>query len=239
MSSGNHAAAVSLAARMQGIGAYIAMPETAPEAKKRAVASYGGQITFCANIEALTETARRIQEETESILIHPFDDPQVIAGQGTAALELLADAPDLDVMIAPISGGGLLSGTCIAAGGIHPEMKLFGAEPLIASDAHRSLRAGHLLTDSVGNTIADGLRATLSERTFAILSRHLTDIVTVSEAEIIDVTKQIWQRMKIVVEPSGAVPLAAIFAKPEYFTGKRVGVILSGGNVDMDHLPWQ
>jgi threonine dehydratase len=239
MSSGNHAAAVSLAARMQGIPAFIAMPETAPEAKKRAVVGYGGQITYCVSIEALTETARQLQENTKAHMVHPFDDPRVIAGQGTSALELLEDVPDLDVVIAPVSGGGLLSGTCIAASGIKPNIELFGSEPLIADDAYRSLHAGRLITDKVGATIADGLRATLSERTLRILSDHLREIVTVTEDEIIESTKQIWQRMKIVVEPSGAVPLAAILAQPAHFSGKRVGVIVSGGNVDVDHLPWQ
>lgn len=239
MSSGNHAAAVSLASLLQGIPAFIAMPETAPEAKKQAVAGYGGKITYCASIEALTETARMLQEKTKAHMVHPFDDPNVIAGQGTAMLELLEDVSDLDVVIAPVSGGGLLSGTCIAAAGTKPGIEMFGAEPLIADDAYRSLHARRLITDKVGATIADGLRATLSERTLTILSGHLRDIITVTEDEIIASTKLIWQRMKIVVEPSAAVPLAAIFSQPAYFCGKRTGVIVSGGNVDVDHLPWQ
>jgi threonine dehydratase len=238
MSSGNHAAAVSLAARMRSIPAYIAMPETAPESKKRAVEGYGGKITYCANTEALGETALRIQEATKAHLVHPFDDPRVIAGQGTATLELLADIPGLEAIIAPVSGGGLLSGTCVAAAGMRRGMELFGAEPRMADDACRSFRARRLITDNVGSTIADGLRATLSERTLSILSSHLRDIITVTEEDIIGATKNMWQRMKIVVEPSGAVPLAAILAQPNSFVGKRVGVIVSGGNVDVDHLPW-
>lgn len=239
MSSGNHAAAVSLAAKMRGINAYIAMPETAPEAKRQAVEGYGGKITLGgANINEVDETAIRIQKETGAIMIHPFDDPRVIAGQGTAALELLEDYPDLGAIIGPVSGGGLMSGTCIAASGLNPGIELFGAEPANADDACRSLRAGRRLTDGPRNTIADGLRATLSERTFAILSRHLREILTVTEDQIISATKEIWQRMKIIVEPSGAVPFAAIRAYPDRFTGKRVGVLVSGGNLDLDRLPW-
>lgn len=238
MSSGNHAAAVALAARMQGIRAYIAMPQNAPEAKKRAVESYGGQVTYCANVPSLPEAAALLQQKYQAPLIHPFDDPSVIAGQGTAALELLEEIPDLDAIIAPISGGGLLSGTCVAAAEIKPSIRLFGSEPLIADDACRSLHAGRLLSDGVGPTVADGLQATLSERTFRILSSHLQEIVTVTEEQIIQTTKLIWERMKILVEPSGAVSLAAVLAAPQHFSGKRVGVILSGGNLDLDHLPW-
>lgn len=240
MSSGNHAAAVSLAARTRGIPAYIAMPETAPIAKQRAVEGYGGRITLSGvNINAVNEAAQRIQLETGAVMIHPFDDPRVIAGQGTATLELLEDVPDLDAIIGPVSGGGLMSGTCIAATGVRPGIALFGAEPEGANDAYRSFKAGIRLTDGPRNTIADGLRATLSERTFAILSAHLRDIITVTEEQIIEATREIWQRMKIIVEPSGAVPLAAILARPALFSGKRVGAIFSGGNLDLDHLPWQ
>lgn len=240
MSSGNHAAAVSLAARMRGINAYIAMPETAPEAKRRAVEGYGGKITLRgANINEVDETALRIQKETGAVMIHPFDDPRVIAGQGTAALELLTDYPELDTVIGPVSGGGLMSGTCIAASALKPGIELIGAEPANADDARRSLRAGHRLTDGPRNTIADGLRGTLSERTYTILSRHLREILIVSEEQIIEATKEIWQRMKIIVEPSGAVPFAAIRAYPDRFTNKRVGVIVSGGNLDLDRLPWK
>jgi threonine dehydratase len=238
MSSGNHAAAVALAASMQGIPAHIAMPRNAPEAKKRAVESYGGQITYCADVPSLPETAALLQQKYQAPLIHPFDDPNVIAGQGTAALELLEDVPDLDAIIAPVSGGGLLSGTCIASAEFKPSVRLFGAEPLIADDACRSLRAGTLLSDGVGPTVADGLRATLSERTFRILSSHLEEIVTVTEEQIIQATKLIVERMKILVEPSGAVALAAVLATPQHFSGGSVGVILSGGNLDLDHLPW-
>jgi threonine dehydratase len=239
MSSGNHAAAVALAARLRGANAYIAMPETAPAAKRRAVEGYGGMITFAgANINEVNETAFRIQQETGAVMIHPFDDPRVIAGQGTVALELLEDRPDLDAIIGPVSGGGLMSGTCIAASAMKPGIELFGAEPAGADDAYRSLRAGRRLTDGPRDTIADGLRATLSERTFAILSRHLREILTVSEEQIVAATKEIWQRMKIVVEPSGAVPLAAVLAYPDRFANKRTGVIVSGGNLDIERLPW-
>jgi threonine dehydratase len=239
MSSGNHAAAVALAARLRGIRAYIAMPESAPVAKRRAVEGYGGRITLRGlNINEVDETAMDLQRQTGATMIHPFDDPRVIAGQGTAALELLEDYPNLDAIIGPVSGGGLMSGTCIAAAGLKSAILLFGAEPVNADDAFRSLRAGHRLTDGPRNTIADGLRATLSERTFAILSGHLAEIVTVTEDQIVNATKEIWQRMKIVVEPSGAVSFAAILARSALFTGRRVGVIVSGGNLDLEKLPW-
>lgn len=239
MSSGNHAQAVALAARLRGITAHIAMPETAPVPKRRAVEGYGGRITLRGvNINEVDETAIEIQKKTGAVMIHPFDDPRVIAGQGTAALELLEDHPDLDVIIGPVSGGGLMSGTCIAASGLKAGIRLFGAEPANADDAYRSLKAGRVLTDGPRNTIADGLRASLSERTFTILSRHLSEIVTVSEDQIINATKEIWQRMKIVVEPSGAASFAAVLARPDLFAGKRAGVIVSGGNLDLDKLPW-
>jgi threonine dehydratase len=237
MSSGNHAAAVALAARLRGVPAYIAMPETAPEAKRRAVEGYGGKITLKGtNINEVDATARRIQEETGAVLIHPFDDPRVIAGQGTVALELLEDYPDLDAIVGPVSGGGLMSGACIAASALKPGIELFGAEPANADDACRSLRAGQRLTDGPRNTIADGLRATLSNRTFSILSRHLREILTVSEEQILAATWDLWQRMKILVEPSGAVPLAATLAYPDRFANKRVGIIVSGGNADIDRI---
>jgi threonine dehydratase len=237
MSSGNHAAAVALAARLRGVPAYIAMPETAPEAKRRAVEGYGGKITLKGtNINEVDATARRIQEETGAVLVHPFDDPRVIAGQGTVALELLEDYPDLDAIIGPVSGGGLMSGVCIAASALKPGIELFGAEPANADDACRSLRAGQRLTDGPRNTIADGLRATLSNRTFSILSRHLREILTVSEEQMLSATWDLWQRMKILVEPSGAVPLAATLAYPDRFTNKRVGIIVSGGNADIDRI---
>ena len=239
MSSGNHAAAVALAARLRGIPAYIAMPETAPSAKRHAVEGYGGKITLRGvNINEVDETAIEIQKQTGAVMINPFDDPRVIAGQGTAALELLEDYPDLDAIIGPVSGGGLMSGTCVAAAGLKPGILLFGAEPANADDAFRSLREGRRLTDGPRNTIADGLRASLSDRTFAILSRHLAEIITVTEEQIIGATKEIWQRMKIVVEPSGAASFAAILARPDLFAGKRAGVIVSGGNLDLDKLPW-
>jgi threonine dehydratase len=207
--------------------------------KRRAVEGYGGRITLRGvNINEVDETAVEIQKQTGAVLIHPFDDPRVIAGQGTAAMELLEDHPDLDIIIGPVSGGGLMSGTCIAAAAMRPGILLFGAEPVNADDAFRSLREGRRLTDGPRNTIADGLRASLSERTFTVLSKHLTAIITVTEEQIVSTTKEMWQRMKIVVEPSGATSFAAVLARSDLFEGKRVGVIVSGGNLDLDKLPW-
>jgi threonine dehydratase/serine racemase len=239
-SSGNHAAALALAARYRGIPAHIVMPENAPQAKRAAVEAYGGRVVPCApTLDARESTMVRVREETGAVLVHPYDDPLVIAGQGTVALELLAQAPDLDAVIAPVSGGGLLSGIAIAAAGLAPHIEILGCEPALADDAARSLAAGRLMPAGPGNTIADGLRATLSERTFAIFQRHVRQVLTVREDQIVAAMRLIWERIKLVVEPSGAVPLAAILAEPGLFHRRRVGIVLSGGNLDLDRLPWQ
>jgi threonine dehydratase len=240
MSSGNHGQAVALAAQMRGIPACVVMPESAPAAKRKAVEGYGAHVTLARvkSIGELPATLARVQAETGTTLIHPYDDPRVISGQGTATLELLEDVPDLDGVIAPVSGGGLLSGTSIAAKGVRAGIQIWGGEPEMADDAYRSLRDGIRYPALESRTMADGLRASLSERTFEILRRNVSEIVTVSEREIADTTRSIWERMKIIVEPSGAVPLAAIIRRRDTFQGKRIGVILSGGNLDLDRLPW-
>ncbi len=239
-SSGNHAAALALAARMRGIRAYVVMPDNAPEIKKRAVAGYGAEIYYCEPTLAARETGlARVVAETGAEIVHPYDDARVIAGQGTTALELFADAPDLDAMIAPVGGGGLMSGVAIVAHALHPRMKIYGAEPAIEDDARRSLAAGKIIPSTYPETVADGLRTSLGELTLPILSRHLERIITAEEEQIIAAMRMIWEKMKLVVEPSGAVPLAALLAGAPELYGKRVGLILSGGNVDLDHLPWR
>ncbi len=243
-SSGNHAAAIACAARWRGIAASIVMPKNAPAVKCRAVESYGGKITFCEpNVTSRSETAARIQAETGAVMIHPYDDDRIIAGQSTAAKELLEDVPDLDVVLSPVSGGGLLSGTCLGAKGVKPAVKVFGCEPERADDAYRSLKTGKLQALETSDTIADGLRASLAPRTFAILQKLVDGILLVSEAEIVAAMKLIWERMKIVIEPSSAVTVApmlrsgafreiAVAERPGDGT-PRIGIILSGGNVEL------
>jgi len=239
-SSGNHAAALALAARFRGIPAHVVMPNNAPAVKRCAVTAYGGLVTLCEPTLASRETtAARVIQETGAVLVHPYDDPVVMAGQGTVALELLEQAPGLEAVVVPVSGGGLISGIALATAAISPETSVFGAEPAQADDAFRSLRAGHLVAPGPANTIADGLRAVLSERTFAVIQQHVRDIITVTETQIIEAMRLVWERMKIIVEASSAVALAAVLARPEIFRGRRVGVVLSGGNVDLEALPWQ
>ncbi len=238
-SSGNHAQALALAARMRGIQSFIVMPENAPQVKKDAVAGYGGQIFYCApTLEAREATLRRVVEQTGAAFIHPYDNEHVISGQGTAALELLADIPDLDVIITPVGGGGLLSGTSIAATGLKKGFHVLGGEPETADDAFRSLQAGKILPSDNPKTIADGLLTSLSPRTFTIIRSRVKDIVTVSELGIIDSMRFIWERAKIVIEPSAAVAVGVLWEKKVDLTGLKVGVILSGGNVDLTRLPW-
>jgi threonine dehydratase len=242
-SSGNHAAAVACAAAWRGIQAWIVMPKNAPGVKCRAVESYGGKITFCEpNVTSRSEAAARIQAETSAVMVHPYDDDRIIAGQATAAKELLEDVANLDAVLAPVSGGGLLSGTCLSSKGQRPQVRVYGCEPARADDAHRSLESGTLQELETSDTVADGLRASLAPRTFAILRKHVDDILLVSEEEIIATMKLVWERLKIVIEPSSAVALAPLLrtgglkeigqnageaAKP------RVGVIFSGGNVEL------
>lgn len=237
-SSGNHGAALARAAKLRGIPAHIVMPNNTVKTKVRAVESYGGQVVFCEpNHKSREETCARLIAETGATLIHPFEHPDVVAGQGTATVELLEDV-DVDLLLCPVSGGGLLSGTAIAAKSLRPNIQVIAVEPENASDAAQSFRAGKIVSVNA-KTIADGLRANISEPTFSIIREFVDDIVTVSEEGIISAMREIWQTMKIVVEPSGAVPYAAILERKIDVTGRRVGIILSGGNVDLDALPWK
>jgi threonine dehydratase len=238
-SSGNHAAALALAAGMNGIKAYIVMPENAPSVKKDAVAGYGASITFCKpTLQAREETCRTIMEKEGATLIHPYDNFNVICGQGTASLELLEDVDDLIVIVAPIGGGGLMSGTSTCAKAINDRIKVIGAEPLNANDAWKSFKTG-ILTPSVNPlTIADGLLTSLSELTFSVIRKNVDDIFTAQEESIISSMKLIWERMKIIIEPSSATVLAVIKENPGFFKGKKVGLIISGGNVDLKRLPF-
>jgi threonine dehydratase len=238
-SSGNHAAALALAARLRGIMAHIVMPRNAPEVKKAAVAGYGGRIVFCEPTLAAREAMlASVVQETGATFIAPYNDPQVIAGQGTAALELCEDVVGLDVVLAPVGGGGLVSGTAIAMAGLSPTTRVIATEPAGADDAYRSLQAGTILPSVHPQTIADGLLTSLGELTFAIIQRHVAQIVTVSEEAIISAMRHVWERMKIVIEPSAAVPIGALLEKRLDLSGQRIGIILSGGNVDLDRLPW-
>lgn len=240
-SSGNHAAAVALAASERGVPAYIVVPHDTARPKVAAVERAGGRLTFCEPTMAAREAAAaRLLEDSGGTLIHPFDNPWVIAGQGTAALELLEERPQLELVMAPVSGGGLLSGSALAAHGINPHLTVLGAEPATMDDAAQSLAAGTLLENSAGaTTLADGLRANLSPRTFALLRAHVAQIATVSEAEIVEAMRLFWEIFKLVIEPSSAVPVAALLARRTSLTaGRRVGVIITGGNVDLDALPW-
>lgn len=238
-SSGNHAAALAHAAVSRGVKAYIVMPETAPEVKKRAVSGYGADITYCQpTLEAREAAAADIMSQTGATLVHPYNNFFVIAGQGTATLELLKQCPDLDIIIAPVGGGGLLSGTLLAAKGINKKIIVYGAEPAMADDACRSLKAGKILPSVNPKTIADGLLTSLCERTYSIISKNVADILTVSEESIINAMMLIWERMKIVVEPSSATVLAAVLENRKLFEGKKTGLIISGGNVDLKKLPF-
>ena len=239
-SSGNHAQALALAARMRGIPAYIVMPSNAPSVKKNAVAGYGGQITFCEpTLQARESTMERIRLDTGATVIHPYDNERVIAGQGTATLELLEEVPELDVVITPVGGGGLLSGTSIAAKGLKPGIRVIAGEPEMADDAYRSMKEGKIIPSVNPKTIADGLLTSLGKLTFPVIQQNVEQIVTVSEHGIIDAMKFIWERAKIVIEPSSAVAVGVLWEKKIDLTGLKVGVILSGGNVDLNKLPWQ
>ncbi|TVR27274.1 MAG: pyridoxal-phosphate dependent enzyme [Balneolaceae bacterium] len=238
-SSGNHAQAVALAARMNGYQATIVMPENAPKVKVNAVREYGAEIVFCeSTIQARDETAQKIIAETGATFIHPYNHPAVISGQGTAAKELLEEHPDLDIIMAPVGGGGLISGTAITAKHLNPKTRVIGAEPERADDAYRSFHSGKIEPVLRTDTVADGLRTSLGELTFQVIHTHLDDIVTVSEESIIRDMRAVWERMKIIIEPSCSVPLSAILDKKVDVMGKKVGIILTGGNVDLENLPW-
>jgi threonine dehydratase len=239
-SSGNHGAAVAYAAQRRGVPAYVVMPDNSPRAKQDNVRRYGASIHFCEpNVPSREATCAQVMRDTGAVLIHPFDNADVIAGQGTATLELLETAPDLDAIVTPVGGGGLLSGTGIAAHGVRATLQVYGAEPAEAADAATGFRAGHMMPPPSTRTIADGLRSGMSERTFAAMRAHAKDIATCSEAAIVRAMRLMWEHLKLVAEPSSAVPLACMLEGTLELRGRLVGVIVTGGNVDLDRLPWQ
>ena len=238
-SSGNHASCLSYAAMRRGIPCNVVMPKTAPQAKKDTVRRYGGVITECEpSTTSREETFDKVQAATGGDFVHPYNDPRVIAGQGTCSKEFVEQVDGLEMMVAPIGGGGMISGTCLTLSTLAPEVQIIAAEPEEADDAYRSFKAGHIIADDAPKTIADGLLVPLKERTWHFVSHYVTDILTASEAEIIDAMKITWKHLRIVMEPSCAVPLATILKNKDRFLGKRVGVIITGGNVDLDKLPW-
>lgn len=238
-SSGNHAQALARAAFIRNCRAYIVMPETSSSVKIRGVRGYGGEITFCKpTLESREETLREIVSKTGATEIHPYNDYRIIAGQATAALELLEDVPDPDIIMAPVGGGGLLSGTALAVHYLSPSTHVIAAEPLHADDAYRSFTSRRFVPSTNPQTIADGLLTSLGSLTFPIILEHVNNIITAREESIVSAMRLIWERMKIIIEPSSAVPLAALMERKEEFTGKKIGVILSGGNVSLDQLPW-
>ena len=238
-SSGNHAAALALAARWRSIPAHVVMPENAPHVKKLAVAGYGAEIVFCKpTLEARERALAEVVARTGAAFVHPYNDLRVITGQATAAIELCEEVRNLDLVIAPVGGGGLVSGTAVAVSLVSPKTAVMAAEPERADDAYQSLRSGRIVPSVHPNTIADGLLTSLGDLTFPIIQRHVKDIVLVSEEAIVEAMRCLWERMKILVEPSAAVPLGAILSRRLDVAGRRAGVILSGGNVDLDRLPW-
>lgn len=238
-SSGNHGAALAMAATLRGIPAHIVMPDNAPAVKRDAVAAYGAQIIDCESTLAAREAAlEQLLRETGAHPVHPYTDPRVIAGQGTVALEVLEQMPELEVLVVPVGGGGLLSGVALAVKALRPEVEVVAAEPAGADDAFRSFGLGELQPQNNPQTIADGLRAGLGEINFSIIQRHVDTILTVEEASIIQAMRLQWTRLKTVVEPSGAVSFAALLEHPERFAERQVACVISGGNVDIDHLPW-
>ncbi len=239
-SSGNHAAALALAARRKGIPCYVAMPENAPRVKIEAVRHYGAEITFCEpTLQSREDTLKEIIRKTGAVFIHPFDNFNVISGQGTAAKEFLEEIPALDILLVPVGGGGLLSGSSIAAKSIKPGILVYGCEPANADDAYRSFHSGKIHPSVKPNTVADGLLTSLSELTFSIIRENTDDIYTVSESSILYAMRLIWQRMKIIIEPSSAVPVAVLLEHKDQFAGKKTGIIISGGNCDLSNLPFR
>jgi threonine dehydratase len=238
-SSGNHALSLSYAAGRRGIPCNVVMPRTAPQAKKDAVRGYGGVIVECEPSTSSREAVfAEVQARTGADFVHPYNDPRVIAGQATCSRELLEQVPGLDAVIAPIGGGGMISGTCLTVSSTAPGVDVYAAEPKNADDAYRSFKAGHIIADDAPDTVADGLKVPLKDLTWHFVSNHVRDVFTATEDEIIEAMKLTWKRMKIIIEASCAVPLATILANPEVFRGRRVGVIITGGNVDLDTLPW-
>lgn len=238
-SSGNHGLSLSYAAGRRGIPVTVVIPRTAPQAKKDAMKGYGARVVECEPSTSSREAVfAEVVAETGADFVHPYNDPRVIAGQATCSREMMEQTENLDAVIAPIGGGGMVSGTCLTLSTVAPEVKIYAAEPEQADDACRSFRAGHIIADDAPVTVADGLKVPLKERTWHFVSNHVTDILLASEREIIDAMHLTWQRMKIVIEPSCAVPLATILKNRDIFAGKRVGVIITGGNVDLKSLPW-
>ena len=238
-SSGNHALSLAWAAGKRGIPCNVVMPRTAPQAKKDAVRRYGGTITECEPSTSSREAVfAKVQAESGGEFVHPYNDARVIAGQGTCSAELMEDVADLNAVIAPIGGGGMISGTCLTLATLAPQTQVFAAEPEQADDAYRSFKAGRIIADDAPVTVADGLKVPLKELTWHFVQGHVTDILTVSEAEIIDAMKLCWKHLRVVLEPSSAVPFAAILKNKSRFSGQRIGVIVTGGNVDLDSLPW-
>ena len=242
-SSGNHALSLSYAAGRRGIPCNVVMPHSAPEAKKAAVRGYGCIITECQpSTTSREEVFAKIQAETGGDFVHPYNDPRVIAGQATCSREFLEQMEEIgqkpDMVVAPIGGGGMISGTCLTVSNLAPDVKIYAAEPVNADDAARSFKAGHIIADDAPDTIADGLKVPLKDLTWHFVSNYVTDILTATEEEIVEAMKLTWTHMKIIIEPSCAVPLAVILKNKEIFAGKTVGVIITGGNVDLDKLPW-
>lgn len=238
-SSGNHAGALARAAAQQGIRAFIVMPENAPGVKRAAVAGYGAEITFCApTLSAREETLGEVIQKTGAVFIHPYDNNEVICGQGTATIEFLEQMPTPDIIMTPVGGGGLMSGTSITVRTLAPGTRIIGAEPELADDARRSLLSGVKQPPLPPRSVADGLLTSLSDRTFTIIRKNVDEILTASEENIVLAMRLLWERAKIVIEPSAAVPLAVVLQHPSFFKGKTIGIILSGGNADLDHLPF-
>lgn len=242
-SSGNHALSLSYAAGQRGIPCNVVMPHSAPEAKKAAVRGYGGIITECQpSTTSREEVFAKVQAETGGDFVHPYNDPRVIAGQATCSREFLEQMEEIgekpDMVVAPIGGGGMISGTCLTLSNLAPDVKIYAAEPVNADDAARSFKAGHIIADDAPVTVADGLKVPLKDLTWHFVSNYVTDILTATEEEIVEAMKLTWTHMKIIIEPSCAVPLAVILKNKDVFAGKKVGVIITGGNVDLDKLPW-
>jgi len=238
-SSGNFAQALALAAKSLGIKSYIVMPNNAPEVKKKAVKGYGGEITECLpTLEARETTAKKIQVEKGASFVHPFNDFNVVLGNASAGKELLEEHSDLDIIIVPVGGGGLISGTALSALSFAPNCKIIGAEPYEVDDAYRSLEAGKIIHNKTTNTIADGLKTSLGDITFNIIKNHVSEIIRVTEEEIIAAMLLIWERMKIIIEPSSATALAAVLKSKSQFANKKIGLMVSGGNVDLQKLPF-
>jgi threonine dehydratase len=238
-SSGNHALSLSYAAGRRGIPCTVVMPRTAPQAKKDAVIGYGGQIVECEPSTSSREAVfAEVVKATGADFVHPYNDERVIAGQGTCSKEMIEDLGNLDAVVAPIGGGGMISGTCLSLATLSPHTRIYAAEPEAADDAYQSFKQGHIVAYDAPVTVADGLKVPLKERTWHFVKTYVTDVLTASEQEIIDAMRLIWGRLKIVMEPSSAVPLATILKNRDIFAGQRVGVIITGGNVDLDKLPW-